>query len=234
MKSDSLLTSFPPQFSSGLLETITGISSKVCPSAPAGRARLCLWCGTRWPRTGCMFSVKAGITSAMTGTGRLTGVQEIIWATWPTWLWWMEVRSWGVWPWGWEGPEPRACRCGGDAVGDLYLIDWFCIWLTDPVLGLFVLTCCLGFDWVGSLLRTRVPLSRLPQLPVVLQPWPSCYLLVWAWKSLIFPTLVQEEDNSRLVDLVCQPCLCVLTQGAADLALVHCSSALTPPCCFVF
>lgn len=66
------------KFSSGLLETITGISSKVCPSTPVGRARSCLCCGTQSAHTGCTFSVKAGITSAMTGTGRLTGAREII------------------------------------------------------------------------------------------------------------------------------------------------------------
>lgn len=84
----------PSQFSSGLLATITGTSSKVCPSAPVGRARLSLWCGTRWRHTGCMFSVRVGITSATTGTGRLTGAQEIIQVTWRMWLSLMEVSSW--------------------------------------------------------------------------------------------------------------------------------------------
>lgn len=84
---------FPLQFSSGLWETITGISSKVWSSAPVGRARLCLWCGTQWPRTACMFSVRAGTTSAMTGAGQPTGAQGIIQVTWQTWLSSMEVSS---------------------------------------------------------------------------------------------------------------------------------------------
>lgn len=93
-----------PMFSSGLWGTITGISSKVCPSAPVGRARLCLWCGTRWPHTGCMFSVRAGTTSVMTGTGRPTGAPGIIQVTWQTWLSLMEVSSCKRCLWAWKGP----------------------------------------------------------------------------------------------------------------------------------
>lgn len=141
---------FPLQCSSGLWGTITGISSRVCPSAPAGRASSCLWCGTQWPRPGCTFCVRAGVTSATTGTGRLTGARETIPVTWQTSLSLMEVRSWEVCPWA------CACRCGGlTKIGEFW---W--VWCFGGLVYFYFVFCS---DWIGmplvgacTLLRTIV------------------------------------------------------------------------------
>lgn len=141
---------FPLQCSSGLWGTITGISSRVCPSAPVGRASSCLWCGTQWPRPGCTFCVRAGVTSATTGTGRLTGARETIPVTWQTSLSLMEVRSWEVCPWA------CACRCGGlTKIGEFW---W--VWCFGGLVYFYFVFCS---DWIGmplvgacTLLRTIV------------------------------------------------------------------------------
>jgi hypothetical protein len=128
---------FPLQFSSGLLETITGISSKACPSAPLGRARLCLCCGIWWHHTAYMFYVRAGITFVMTGTGRLTGAQEIIQVTWQMWLSLMEVSCWEMCP---------KSRQGIQNPGPVHVVVWpEQVWFGC----LFLLMCCFGFDWLG-------------------------------------------------------------------------------------
>ena len=82
----------------------------------------------------------------------------------------------------------------------------------------FVFTC-FGFDWMGTPLgeactplRTIVsPLPLPPSTPFSTTAMAFTHLLVWALKTLTFLTLGGEEDNSRLLALVCQPCLCALT-----------------------
>lgn len=200
LQPDGLRLISPLQCSSGLLGTTTGISSKVCPSAPVGRASWCLWCGTWWPRTGCMFSVRAGITSAMTGTGRLTGAQEIIRATWQMWLSLMEVRSWKACPWACRGSESvRADVMVWLKLENFDLFGALVVWFIFTYL-LFWLDGNAPSGGLCSPENHNPSSSSLP-LP---SPTPSMVftnLLVWPLKTLNILTSGTEDDNGNLVAL---------------------------------